>query len=56
MADKRTSVALPDDWHERITRLAKDARRSVHAEILWLIGLGLQAEETQGGSNDTADH
>ena len=44
---RTTSIRLPAYWHERIAQLARAARRSTHAEILWLIERGLQAEETQ---------
>jgi len=43
--EKRTSLRLPDDMRERVERLAVRDRRSVHAELLWLIEKGLQQEE-----------
>ena len=55
MEDTRTSVRLPPGWHDRIAALARNARRSVHAEILWLIERGLHLEETGGTSDDAAD-
>lgn len=56
MTDTRTSVRLPDGWHDRIRYLAAASRRSVHAEILWLLELGLHAEESlKGNHDDTQD-
>lgn len=51
MTDNRT-VALPDGWLGRIRHLAAVSRRSVHAELLWLLELGLHAEESLEGNND----
>lgn len=39
----RFSLRLPDDLHTRITTAAEKDRRSIHAEILWLIEHGLDA-------------
>lgn len=42
---KQLNLRIPDDLHDRITRWAERDRRSVNAEILWLIERVLQAEE-----------
>mgnify|MGYP001583860556 CR=1 FL=1 len=52
MEETRTSVRLPAGWHDRIRRLAAASRRSIHAEIIWLIGRGMQAEETREKTSD----
>jgi hypothetical protein len=53
--ETRTSVRLPAGWHDRIRLLATASRRSIHAEIIWLIGRGMQAEENQGETRDAAN-
>jgi len=51
MSDKRTSIRLPDELHERVRQVAERDRRSVHAELLWLIERGLEeADQDQEGS------
>jgi predicted DNA-binding protein len=51
MADNehRTSIRLPDELHQRVQDLADRDRRSVHAELLWLIERGADAEEGKKG-------
>ena len=43
----RTSVALPAGWHDRIRRLAAADRRSIHGQLIWLLGRGLELTETE---------
>lgn len=50
--EARRSVLLPPGWLDRIRRLAQASRRSVHAEMLWLIERGLEAEEHPAGEPD----
>ncbi len=45
MTETRTTIRLPEGLHNRVRRLADRQRRSVHAELLWLIERGLEAEE-----------
>lgn len=47
----RFGMRFPDDLYETITRLAERERRSIHAEILWLIERG--AERAEGESEDS---
>jgi predicted DNA-binding protein len=42
---KRISLRLPEALHERAKRLAEHNRRSLHAELLWLIERGLEQDE-----------
>ena len=44
---KNISVRIPDDLHGRIAEAADGDRRSINAEILWLIERGL--EQAEGG-------
>jgi predicted HicB family RNase H-like nuclease len=41
---KNLNVRFPDDLHARIQQAAEQDRRSVNAEILWLIERGLDQE------------
>jgi hypothetical protein len=45
---KSISVRIPDDLHARVKTASESDRRSLNAEILWLIERGL--EQTEGGS------
>ena len=45
MAELRTTIRLPDDLHGKVRELAERERRSVHAELLWLIERGILCEE-----------
>jgi len=47
---KNINVRFPEDLHEQIRQAAERDRRSVNAEILWLIERGLTREE---GDSDT---
>ena len=43
---KNVNVRIPDELHARIGKAAEHDRRSLNAEILWLIERGLdQAED-----------
>lgn len=44
---KRFALRLPDDLHEQLKEVAEGERRSLHAQILWLLERGL--EGTDGG-------
>lgn len=46
---KNVNVRIPDELHVRIQQSAERERRSLNAEILWLIerGLGTQTTEEQ---------
>lgn len=46
---KNVNVRFPDDIHEQVAALSEDEMRSLNAEILWLIQLGIEAarEEKQ---------
>ena len=37
-------LRLPDNLHKRLGRLAKNERRSMNAQILWLLEQGLKNE------------
>jgi predicted HicB family RNase H-like nuclease len=39
---KNVNVRVPDDLHARIKAAAETDRRSLNAEILWLIEQGLE--------------
>jgi predicted HicB family RNase H-like nuclease len=39
------TVRIPDDLHAQVREAAQEDRRSVNAEILWLIEQGLAARE-----------
>lgn len=46
---KNVNVRIPDELHARIQRASERERRSLNAEILWLIERGLEGhpeEET----------
>jgi predicted DNA-binding protein len=45
---KSISVRFPDELHERLKQASETDRRSVNAEILWLVEQGL--EHAEGGS------
>jgi predicted HicB family RNase H-like nuclease len=45
---KHVNVRMPDDLHVRLAAQAETDRRSLNAEILWLIEQGLQ--QLEGGS------
>jgi predicted transcriptional regulator len=34
---KKVTIRLPDDLHAQLAKLARDHRRSVNAEVAWLI-------------------
>ena len=34
---KRFTLRLPDELHQKITQLARSARRSIHAQILYIL-------------------
>jgi hypothetical protein len=37
----RYSVRFPDELYARLTQAAQDDKRSIHAEILWLLETAL---------------
>jgi hypothetical protein len=43
---RTVSVRIPDDLHARAEQAAETDRRSLNAEILWLIEQGLNRQET----------
>jgi predicted transcriptional regulator len=45
MDETRTTIRLPAGLHDRVRRLAGTDRRSVHAELLWLIERALDEED-----------
>jgi predicted transcriptional regulator len=45
--ETRTTIRLPADLHERLRRAAERDRRTVHAEMLYLIERGLDQDERQ---------
>ena len=45
MGDTRTTIRLPADLHARVKELAERDRRTVSAEMVWLIERGLQADD-----------
>lgn len=44
---KQLQVRIPEDLHEQAKQAAEDDRRSLNAELLWLIELGLKQREAQ---------
>ena len=46
---KNINVRVPDDLHARIKQASEDDRRSLNAEILWLIEHGLDQEKKADG-------
>jgi len=57
MSEKKTTVVLPEDLHDRLNRAAKRERRSAHAQMLVYIERGLDQDRDQmTGSERAADH
>jgi predicted transcriptional regulator len=50
MNETRTTLRLPDDLRDRVRRLAERDRRSVHAELLWLIERAAEDQEQENRS------
>jgi hypothetical protein len=42
---KRFTLRLPDDLHAALAQMARDARRSLHAEMLWLLERAVEEEK-----------
>ena len=45
---KNVNVRIPEDLHARIQQAAEHDRRSLNAEILWLIEHGLEIAQKGG--------
>jgi hypothetical protein len=43
---KSVNVRFPDDLHARVKAVSERDRRSLNAQILWLIEKGLQASDS----------
>jgi predicted HicB family RNase H-like nuclease len=51
---KHVNVRMPDGLHARLAAQAETERRSLNAEILWLIEQGLQQPEGGSGVSSPA--
>jgi hypothetical protein len=48
---KKFPLRMPEDLHARLVSLAKRERRSLHAEILWLLQKAVEDQEQERGED-----
>jgi hypothetical protein len=47
---KRYTLRLPNELHAALAQMAKDARRSLHAQMLWILERAVEEHKMRNGN------